>query len=304
MKICISQRSSKNRGSSHFLDQLSNALELQGHQIVDAKPDITLCSVNLTNTHRCPTVLRIDGIYYDRPRESMNKGIKSSLSKANGVIYQSSFSKKMVKHMLGLPKVHNAVIHNGVDRRAYQTLTKQKQSEHTFVSCAHWRVNKRPKEIASCFVEAAIPNSILYMIGEMPKEFIVKHPSVVYLGTLARNEVLQTYKNSDYMIHICHIDSCPNSVVEGLCAGLPVVCNNISGTPEVVGQSGIIADIDPAFDFHFVKSMEHLPQINRNNLIEAIRKIPTSGIVVDRIDLDIQTTAQQYIALFETVLSK
>lgn len=302
MKIAISQRSSRNRGSSHFLDQLSIALQGMGHELVDRKPDITLCTVHLTNPHRCPAVVRLDGIYYDREREGMNKPIVAALAKAHGVIYQSQFSKKMIKHMLRLPKVHNAVIHNGVDRSAYSKLTKERKSDHTFVSCAHWRINKRPKEIAQAFLDANIPDSLLYMIGEMPKEFIVKDPKIIYLGSQDRKEVLQTYKNSDYMIHICHIDSCPNSVVEGLGAGLPVVCNNVSGTPEIVGQSGIIADLDPEFDFKFVKNMDSLPKINHEKLVEAIQSITKAGLTIDRPDLDIRASAQQYIALFQQVL--
>jgi glycosyltransferase involved in cell wall biosynthesis len=301
MKIFIAQRSSNDRGSSNFIDQLSRQLEEMGHQIVDRKPDISLCTVTLNNPHKCPAVLRVDGIYYDREREGMNRAIKTSMDRANAVIYQSSFSKKMIKQMIGLSKCHSAVIHNGIDRSVYASLQKQKQSDHTFISCAHWRINKRPKEIARAFLDANITGSTLHIVGEVPKDMIIRDPKILYRGALGRREVLQAFKDADYMIHICHIDSCPNSVVEALGAGLPVVCNNISGTPEIVGTSGIVADIDPEFDFRFVKDMNSLPRVNMAKLTEAIRQITTANIVVDRPDLDIRTTAKEYVRVFESV---
>ena len=107
--------------------------------------------------------------------------------------------------------------------------------DQAFVCCAHWRINKRLQSIVHSFLavnDRSDLNLGLFVVGK--PDYVHKHPNVVYLGDVKK--VSPVYAASNYMCHICHLDACPNSVIEGLSFGLPVLSNNIGGTPEIVGK--------------------------------------------------------------------
>ena len=65
-------------------------------------------------------------------------------------------------------------------------------------------------------------------------------------------------------LHLCHIDSCPNIVIEGLCCGLNVLCSNLGGTQEIVGENGVVLRADKMW------SGQYLPKTNLDNIEDDI----------------------------------
>tara|TARA_B100000614_G_scaffold262915_1_gene301227 strand:- start:44763 stop:45674 length:912 start_codon:yes stop_codon:yes gene_type:complete len=303
MRVWIDNKRGKLRGASIFMTQLEKGLTDLGCTITNRRPNIALCPVYGKNPHQCKTVYRIDGMYYDTERDKMNKGIKKNIQFGDGIVFQSNFSKEMCTRMLKCQARQSAVIANGMDQSVFAGMKKDYSGELVFVSAAHWRPNKRPGTIAHAFLESGLDNARLVFIGDVEPRKQVKHAKIQYAGTKNRKDIIELYKQAHYMIHICHIDSCPNSVVEGLSAGLPVVCNNIGGTPELVGSSGIIANIEPKFDFRFLRNMKQIPKVNRAELAKQIRELTNIKEPVRRPDLDISHTAKQYKAFFERVLA-
>lgn len=303
MRVWIDNNRGKLRGASIFMTQLEQGLIDLGCTITDRQPNIALCPVYGKNNHRCKTIYRIDGMYYDIDRQKMNKGIKKNIETGDGIIFQSQFSKDMCTRMLKCQAKRSAIIPNGMDQSVFAGMNKDYNGELLFVSAAHWRPNKRPGTIAHAFIESRLDNARLIFIGDMEDKKRVKHPKIQYVGTKNRKDIIDIYRQAHYMIHICHIDSCPNSVVEGLSAGLPVVCNNIGGTPELVGSSGIIANIEPKFDFRFLQNMKQIPKVNRAELAKQIRELANIREPVRRPDLDISHVAKRYKEFFEKVLA-
>lgn len=251
-------------------------------------------------------ILRIDGVYYDNKRLNMNKPIKYAIKRSDGVIYQSKWSKNFVERMLNVKNERSDVIHNGssiidtdpADRKGYDKI---------IVSCAHWRPNKRPEAIVDAFLKVKRITNIkvgLFMVGPIKSETI-KDNDIYYFGKQSKEKVHSIYKASDIMCHICHIDSCPNSVVEGLLYGLPVVCNNISGTPEIVKDSGIIVQLDKPFDFKPIVNMNSVgsKNIDTDKLAQALFDACNKKWDIKREDLTINYTAKQYYNFFLKVLN-
>jgi len=233
-----------------------------------------------------------------------NVPIAKAIRKADGVVYQSKWARTFVTGMLNVHPRQSCVIHNGVDQSTYNTVTVDKRGfDKVFIACAHWRVNKRPKDIIHSFIRANEQSDLklgLYFVGKYKDK--VKHPNIIYYGGVGGEELLRLYKSADYMVHICHLDACPNSVVEALSAGCPILSNNIGGTPELTKNDGIILPLDKPFDFKPVKNMDSVGKVDREVLTEGMLQMTKHEWNVDRPDLDISEAARRYYKFFTQVL--
>lgn len=307
MRLSLSDKfrdTSKVRGIQKFGSILVQELQDRfGVEIVTGKSDIHLnviqgqCKVGSKN------VVRLDGVYYDIGRLKMNEPIKSTLRKTDGVIYQSKWAKIFVEGMLGVAPKKSAVIYNGARTSLYTAAQPEKHHfEKVMLCCSHWRANKRLKNIVLSFIECRRKTKMnlgLFVVGK--PDFSYSDPNVIFFGSVKSN-IYSLYASADYMCHICHLDACPNSVVEGLCSGMPVVCNNIGGTPELVGTDGVIAELDDSFDFKPVASMRAVSKVNESILTQAMIQLVSQEWQVIRPDLDIARSAAGYYGFFQELL--
>lgn len=304
MKISFSRDfKGKARGIQKFGILLSEHLQNHGVKTVakHERSDIHLAFVHGSRKKGAKTILRVDGVYYDRKRLHSNISIRKSVVSLDGVIFQSKWAKAFVEGMLKVRARKSTVIYNGTD----QTALKRHPSgfDRTFVCCANWRVNKRLESIVRAFVDVngqSEENLGLFIIGK--PDFVLEHPTVRYFGRV--DSVVDVYAQSDYMCHICHLDACPNSVVEGLSAGLPVLCNNIGGTPELVGDDGIVLPLDKEFNFKPIEKMGHVgPRIvNHVMMVDGMKEMMSREWSVARPDLSIEISAKRYFDFFNEVL--
>jgi glycosyltransferase involved in cell wall biosynthesis len=63
---------------------------------------------------------------------------------------------------------------------------------------------------------------------------------VRFLGRLERAEVVELYRRADAMLNPTRVDNMPNSVLEALACGLPVISTNVGGVPYIV-EDGVTA---------------------------------------------------------------
>ncbi|MCB1700822.1 MAG: glycosyltransferase family 4 protein [Halioglobus sp.] len=72
--------------------------------------------------------------------------------------------------------------------------------------------------------------------------------TVVFLGRLGRAEVVDLYHNADVMLNPTRVDNMPNSVLEAMACGLPVVSTNVGGVPYIVrdGETALLVPPDDA----------------------------------------------------------
>lgn len=312
MRISCSANKKNNSGLSKFFKELLTYWENNnlGIKLVDSsqKSDINLLFAFGPLKKDAKNVIRIDGVYYDKSRIALNDSIKKNIKLANGVIYQSNWSKVFAENMLSVSNKNNTIIYNGVDQKKYTNnrIKNIWNFEKTFVSCANWRMNKRPEAIANAFIllQKELDKNIgLVFIGdgEIKK---IKHNNIIYLGNLNYKELINTYQMCNYMCHICHLDACPNSVIEGLSCGLPIICNNIGGTPEIVQSNGVVVKIDKKFNFTPINRMEEVDSSSIDILLlkEGMKKCIEAQWNFQRPDLDISVSALKYYKFFKDLL--
>lgn len=298
-RISANRSLSGYRGLEKFSSLLLKALvENHGVRLVDSgNSDIHFCVIQNERKSGAKTLLRIDGVYYDKKRLTMNRSIKASISQADGVVYQSCWSKKFAETMLKVRSRKSEVIWNGVDQKRF---SRDKVSsfdyDKTFICCSHWRINKRLKSIVSAFLEFQnITDTNIGLVVVGSPDYRIPHDKVKFLEHVSCG-LEKIYQACDYMCHICHLDACPNTVVEALSAGLPVLCNNIGGTPELVGSDGVVVHLDQEFNFKPIKNMDQVgpSSVNEKLLIDGMREMLSHDWSVYRPDLDISVSAKKY----------
>ena len=297
---------SKYGGPSVFMRRLRRYLaDHYNIKVTDNNPDLYLSAVWRGNPPKGAKVIhRVDNCYFDKSnkdRVSFNNKIRTAIKKADGVIYQSNFSRSLCNEILGTRASKSVEIHNGFDQSLCGDIVPFKHDyEYLFVACALWRPIKRPQSIMRAFIKAEIPNSSLIMIGDGIKNK-PSDPNIICTGSLKPKDTYKYYKAATAIIHISRMESCPNSVVEGLSFGKPIVCNNAGGTKEIVKNDGIVVDLDPIDNFKSF-SMRYPESIDIDKLAFAIRDITKKKWDVCRPDLSMKSCVKKYYDFFNTVL--
>lgn len=168
---------------------------------------------------------------------------------------------------------------------------------------AKWRVNKRLEGLISS-VEMARSKS-----GKDIRVKIIGDPDCAIpnfchsTGHIDNKMVQKELSACSCFAHICHIESCPNSVVEALVCGLPVICNNIGGTKELVGDDGVISEID-SWDWKPIANMQQTKMNNHqiSRLSDDLIRILDFKKHVTRDDLLMEKAAANYFSLFKRFL--
>lgn len=305
-------------GKTLFCQRLGSALsEIDDTKIIsdtNKKHDISLHVVHIEEMkHSAKRVTRLDGIYHNRSMDwkHQNKNISKHFYKADAVVYQTQFCKKLVKRYIGKHTGPNAVIFNGADPEFYRDIEPAKVNHaHNFITYSKWRPHKRLLDTMECFLLASIDDSCLYVAGSLErsgltegqKKYYFSLPNIKYLGVLNQESIGSYLKSCKASIHLSWIDWCPNSVVEAIVCGTPVITNNVGGTQELVcPNSGIVCEIDDLWDFQPCKLYKP-PSFNRLIVAESLIRFSKEKMIVASSHLDIRNIAKKYRQFFEIVL--
>jgi glycosyltransferase involved in cell wall biosynthesis len=304
IKVQLSPKIPHQSGPGIFSGRLIKALvNFHDVKVVSFKPDIFFCVIYVDEKlpKHSKTVVRIDGLYWDSDRFKRNKVIFKGINRADGVVFQSEFSKNCYQAHMGEIN-RSAVILNGINQETLDaTLPAPLPAGPGIVSCADWRPLKRPNSICRGFLEADLPMQ-LYMIGSPPSNAI-KHKRISWLGAMKPASVLAIMKSCTHAIHIAKFDACPNVVIEELSCGLPVLHSANGGTPEIVRQNGVSLDIDGGWNYQ-PQNQTDPDNIPPGLVAEHIRRLVTMPKIDKRPDLDIKHTAQLYYDFFLKIIKR
>lgn len=312
MKISLSQKlnANLNHGPQLFMIRLMTELiRRYDVKFVESGPaDIHLILVAGPRKPNAKNVVRLDGVYFDRPRLAANLQIAKCLMDVDGAIFQSRWSMSGVTNLIGYCPPRYTIVYNGIDQSVFKGTSGDKRGfDRVFLACAHWHPGKRLALIIKAFQQ------LLPMVSEKVGLFIAgdgvapfKDEHILFFGNLRNEDVLFLYKSADYLCQVSYSEWCSNVLIEGLSAGLPVVCNNIGGNPEIVGQDGIIVPLDQPCNFEIFDSINETdgrnldPDIITRGMIDIMDRKWS----VCRPDLDIAVTAAKYYQFFKSLLEE
>jgi len=317
MKIAFNKRQENPTiGPFIFLERLIAHLQKNGVEIVRNPGRFhELHFINISGSHReakrwnAKSILRVDGIYYDSSVNSaqQNKGIHDTYHSVDGIIFQCEFARKMLYKHFGKPRnaQHETIIYNGVDSKFSPHGEKFNYgSKHTIIVSGKWSwKSKRLSQVIDFFQSLNRSDITLAILGEVEKK--IGDPRIKYLGFILPDKLPAYYRGADMMIHAAYVDWCPNSVVEALSCGLPVLTTHNGGVPEIIKGSGIIIKNEPDYNLEFIDH-NNLPKLNPFLMGEAIGVLlhNRKDFIKPRPDLTIEYCGEQYLKFFRQVLSK
>ncbi len=188
--------------------------------------------------------------------------------KSNGVIFLTDYAKKIV--MLAIKKTSGkvATIPHGIDSRFLLSprtqldikfYTKKEPFKIIYVSTIDMYKNQWNVAEAVAKLRALDFPITLDLIGSHRSLAMSKLNSCLnrvdpdgdfinYIGVVPFNKLHTYYIQADLMIFASSCENMPNILLEGMAAGLPIVCSNRGPMPEILGDAGLYFNPDDIDD--------------------------------------------------------
>jgi len=224
------------------------------------------------------------------------------LRKSLAVIANSNGLRQLSEHADPIPV---AVIPNGVDSGFFCPMSKQKGGAFQFLFIGRFQSQKNLfyllDNLAQLSRKSLMPFTVK-LVGDGPlKAELIQYAEILgisnrieWLGWSDKPTLLALYQQADCFINPSQYEGMPNTVLEAMACGLPVIASNVLGNDELVkhGETGYLFNLDRPDDF----------QLSLTDLLEHPEKAKRFGLAGRRYVEDEYSwhrIAQEYIALFQ-----
>lgn len=217
-----------NSGKGLFLKRLFPALEDLGVHCSykDKKCDVALGISKWRHSVNAPRVLRVNGVALGSTKQDKwkNDQIRRSIKWSDAVIFQSKFSKKISKKILGVrPKIGH-IIYNGANPKDYECEPVLSPYKKNVLMSARFadRKYKNLKGHLEYAANCKDSDTHFWLLGA---EGVKNTHNLTSVGFVPEHKVREYLVVCDEMVYLALKDWCPNAVVEAIVAGLDVKFN-------------------------------------------------------------------------------
>ena len=292
-------------GPNSFAKRLAAGLIELGHEIElynGKSSDVSIVFIEPSGRPLANKIVqRLDGIWFSPSEfEIKNSAIKKLYQNVDGVIWQSEFDKGMTTKWWGQPK-SGSVIRNGINApkiEKFQIPTLEQirqQYEMLFVCSANWHPQKRLETNVELYkwLRTFYTSAALIVLGS--NAIKVADPHIFYAGSQPHDVCLEIFSASNWMLHTAWLDHCPNTVVEALSQGTPVICSEQGGTKELVQGYGIVLKENAKYNFELT-DYDRPPALD---ITQITNKLITKDKLTKSFDISMERTVKDYILFLE-----
>jgi len=195
-----------------------------------------------------------------------------SFKKSQGIIFLSSYAKRIISNSIDISFSNHKVIHHGINKGFFQ-VNKRKfnKSFPKAVYVSTIDVYKHHEKVIKAVSNLKIKDGVnlqLDFIGSSYKPALKKvekaiktlnlSDSIKILGTIKNSDLPKRYEEYDFAIFASSCENQPITLLEKMASGLPICSSNMQPMPEVLGDGGIYFD-----------------PLNTREIEEAIKKLLT-----------------------------
>lgn len=290
-------------GKHKFLMRLAKQMNKMGVTIDNKTPDVF---IRLPREKACKkakvNILRVDGLIMNIRwnYKHKNKKIMESIGQSDAVVYQSKFCLDAYSKFLGINAKYK-VIPNGASTDEFLP----RKRKNFFLASSRWRPHKRLPQTTDAFMLAVGKglDADLVVTGKPDKGDKRKHPRIKYTGWQNSKQLKKLLSKAIASIHLTWLDWCPNSMIEAIIAGTPLIYSKCGGHNNIAPGSGIGID-DVQWNWKKIDLYDP-PKLDNKKIIKAMFELKENDPQYPlRKDLMIETVAQQYIDFGKELLKR
>ena len=204
--------------------------------------------------------IRIDGVYFHKFSSNnkanyflnnylLNRGIINNYNKCEKIIFQSKFSKEMFLKIVKPKSIKESIIiYNGCKEILEYPHSFNKNKKLKIITCSVDHPTKRlhyffelekKLKLQNIDFEITIITNLIdlkqRLLSKMKSfdNYFVKDSKIKILRNLSKTQVVTHLLNSNLYVSFSHIDPCPNSIIEAISVGLPIIAPNSGSMHEL-----------------------------------------------------------------------
>ena len=208
-----------------------------------------------------PIVSNQNGVFYkawyggDWQEENARMGL--AYHSADWIFYQSEFCRRAAERFLGIRCGLGEVLYNAIDTKRFipRQSVLESRSPYTFLVTGKignhlaYRLENTlyalrcartdgldARLLVAGWIEEGARRSVDKLAQQLGLDAMV-----TYLGPYTQSQAPKIYQSADAYVMTKHNDPCPNTVLEAMACGLPVLYSNSGGVPELVGDAAGVA---------------------------------------------------------------
>ncbi len=232
-------------------------------------PYLPQIALSLLKRRGVPIVHNQNGVFYPAwfqgNWQARNARMARSFHRANHVFYQSRFCQRSAEKFLGGRTGPSEILYNAVDTtrfkpadpcsaplaRPFRFLVTGKIDHHLF-----YRLESSLRGLAGarrrgldCSLEIAgwIAAEPLEQARFLADDLGIAD-AISFSGSYTQETAPEVYRRADAYVMTKHNDPCPNTVLEALACGLPVLYSDSGGVGELVGDCGVALTCEESWD--------------------------------------------------------
>ena len=218
-------------------------------------PDMALA---LLRRRDVPVVHNQNGVFYGGwyagDWQAQNARMARSYHAAAHVFWQSEFCRRCADEFLGPRAGSGEILFNAIDTRHFRPLARPANDRFTFLLSGkidvhlHYRLESTIAGLAAARAKGLDARLVIAgWVAEPSRARAIAQADglgvadhVTFTGAYTQEAAPAVYGAADAYVMTKHNDPCPNTVLEAMACGLPVLYSASGGVPELVGaEAGI-----------------------------------------------------------------
>ena len=232
-------------------------------------PYLPYFALRILKKKKVPIVYNQNGVFYPAwyggDYRSQNKRMALSYHISDYVFYQSEFCRRCADLFLGERRGESEILYNAVDTEFFVPAEHEVKNKKPFCflitgkifrhqtyrieSTIHGLSYARLQGLDCCLhIAGYVDDSVKREMESLASQLEIK-PFIQFLGPYSQEFAPNIYQAADAYVMTNYNDACPNSVLEALSCGLPVIYSRSGGVPELVGEdAGIGLECQEGWD--------------------------------------------------------